>query len=203
MKLDRLRSAVAALGLTVALAGGVYVHRHREKEGRNQSPTSTRITLPEVIEQSFQLVERVEDRFSTRTTFRKGEQVLNLETIGDLDADSAQTLIEDGIMGVHALYAQALSAYPENLSKQVSAPEHFRPRFYRREHDGVRYNYFLLYANDRSAYGATDEDSVKQRSLLGWIYCEHRQTVYKIRMFAPLATPHATLEEFFLSLPCE
>ena len=128
--------------------------------------------------------------------------MLQLEVITDLDPDSAETLIEDGIMGIHALYANALSVYPENLSKQVATPDRFRPQFFRKEVNSVPYRFFLLYATERLAYGAASEDTIKRRSLLGWIYCAGQRTLYKLRLFAPLETQPADLEKFFLALPC-
>ena len=84
----------------------------------------------------------------------------------------------------------------------MSAPGRFRPEFFRKTIDSVSYHYFLLYANARLAYGAADEESINQRSLLGWIYCDAQRTVYKIRIFAPLDHSATSLESYFLLLPC-
>ncbi|MGI8605362.1 MAG: hypothetical protein ACR2OZ_20505 [Verrucomicrobiales bacterium] len=203
MKVKPVKSVCLALGITVVLAGGFFWKQRRLSRNENKSAMSARVSVPEAILRSFQLVERTEDRFSIRSTFTNEEEVLELETVSEIDGDSARTLVEDGIMGIHALYAQALSAYPENLSKQVSVPARFRPEFFRKSVNGVLYNYFLLSATERFAYGATSEDVLTRRSLLGWIYCEQEQTLYKIRMFAPLATSSGKLEEFFLALSCQ
>ena len=184
---------------TIVLLGALSCDQHGRKE---RSGTKRSKSLADEIGKTFQLQEEQSDRFSTRRTFTRGNEVLQLETIPEIDRESAGTLIDEGIMGIEALYANALSAYPENLSARLGTPARFRPELRRKEINGEVYRYFLLYATERLAYGASSEDMVKRRSLLGWIYCNEERALYKVKLFAPLNTGSDALETFFLALTC-
>ena len=111
-------------------------------------------------------------------------------------------MLEDGIMGVQALYANALSPYPGDISKEVVSDGRFRPQLVRTNRNGQPRDYVLLFANDRLGYGATTADAARYRSLLGWFYCERTDVFYKVRCFIPLTERKEELETFFLSLSC-
>ena len=197
------RVVIASVVLLFAIAGGATLWLARRQDTRvAKVPPSPSTSITASILKTFRLDETDENRFSTRSLFSNESQALHLETVPDIDADSAETLIEDGIMGIQALYANALSAYPENLSRELDTPAQFRPEFVSRVINGVTYRYFLLYATDRFTYGAASKDTARLRSLVGWIYCEERSSLYKVRIFAPLDTPPGTLEDFFTKLPC-
>ena len=128
--------------------------------------------------------------------------MLRIEAVPNLGRQGAQTMLDDGIMGVQALYANALSPYPGDISKVVVSDARFRPQLVRTNWHGQPRNFVLLFANDRLGYGATTADAVRYRSLLGWFYCERADVFYKVRCFIPLAARQEELETFFLSLSC-
>jgi hypothetical protein len=103
---------------------------------------------------------------------------------------------------LQALYANALSPYPGDISHRMVAREKFRPRFFTKEADGNSHQYFLLFASERQGYGVTSEDSVRFKSLLGWFYCAGERRFCKVRYFAPLTTSDSELVRLFLSLGC-
>lgn len=153
--------------------------------------------IEEAIARDFKLVSHSKDAFSNRLSYRRGDEVLELEIITGLDPESAKLLIDDGVMGIHALYADALSAYPENLSRQIKTPERFQPVLARKEINGVPCTIFTLYATDRRTYGALSDDTAKLRSLLAWVYDQPIETVYKIRIFTPLAVSPGQIQQQF------
>jgi hypothetical protein len=150
----------------------------------------------------FELSEVQSRRFSSEMTFTNAERLVRIEIVPELDSEGAQTLLNDSIMGVQALYANALSPYPGDISRQVVSDARFRPELVRTNWNSGARQYMLLFANDRFGYGAVTADVVKYRSLLGWIYCERARTFYKVRYFAPLQARREEFEEFFRSLEC-
>ncbi len=151
----------------------------------------------------FTLAERFERPPVTHHTFTNRDAVLKLELLHDLDPDSAQILVHDGVMGIEALYANALSPYPGDISNKIITKKKFLPQLFRhRTEAGVTNTAFLLYANERLGYGATTDEQVRYKSVLGWIYCPRTRTFVKARYFAPLATPDPALRRFFQSLAC-
>jgi len=141
-------------------------------------------------------------RFSTEMTFTNAERVVKIEIIPELDQEGAQTLLNDSIMGVQALYANALSPYPGDISRQVVSDRRFSPELVRTNWGSGARQYMLLFANDRLGYGAVTADVVKYRSLLGWTYCDRARIFYKVRYFAPLNARREELENFFRLLEC-
>lgn len=142
-------------------------------------------------------------RDSTVYTLTNNDSVMKIEVLEHIDARDAETLLQDGIMGIQALYANALSPYPGDISKQVTTDPAFQPRLFRTTNAPLTYTYFLLFANDRFGYGATTRDSIKFKSLAGWLYCRSRQEFFKVKLFVPPATSDRIMEAMFISLHCE
>jgi hypothetical protein len=107
------------------------------------------LTSPELA--PFRLKEKKKGRFSTKFVFTADDRSLHLEVFERMEAETAHTLQEDGIMGVEALYADALSPYPGDITRKIVKDRRFKPRLVRK--DGLAY--YLLYANERFGYGAS------------------------------------------------
>jgi hypothetical protein len=150
----------------------------------------------------FRLLETIEHRSSTEYALTNGGWFLKIEVIPELEAESAKTLLEESILSVEALYANALSPYPGDISKEVVSDPRYRPQLRRVPAPAPERAYYSLHANARFGYGATTSDAVRYRSLLGWFYCPRRGDFYKVRCYAPLTLAPEELQAFFLSLTC-
>lgn len=150
----------------------------------------------------FALADQVSRRFSTEYTLTNGPRILKIEAVPNLDRENAERLVQESLMNVEALYASALSPYPGDISRQVVPDTRYQPEFVRTNLHGLTYRYYLVYANERLGYGAVTPDVVKYRSLVGWLYCEPSQTLFKIRYYIPLPTPRSELESLLLSCTC-
>ena len=141
-------------------------------------------------------------RFSSELTLTNLESVLKIEVIDGIDSASASTMIADGMMGLQALYANALSPYPGDISREVVSDRHFRPQVVSTNMHGRSLNYALLFANERFGYGVASTDSVRYRSLVGWIHCADRSALYKVRYFAKMTVPDEDLVQLYRRLEC-
>ena len=139
---------------------------------------------------------------STVYTFTNGTSVAKIEVLEHIEPPDAGVLIQDGVMGIQALYANALSPYPGDISNKVASDPAYRPRLVQVTNAAIRSTYFLLYANDRFGYGATTKDSVKFKSLVGWFHCAARKEFFKVKLFAPLTIGDRDIEAMFFSLRC-
>lgn len=151
----------------------------------------------------FVLAETDAKRDSTVYTLTNNGSVLKIEVLEHIDAPDAATLLQDGVMGIQALYANALSPYPGDISNQVATELAFQPRLFRVTNSPVAFTYLLLYANDRFGYGATTKDSVKYKSLIGWFYCEPRKEFFKVKLFASPKAGDREMERTLTSLRCK
>lgn len=188
----------------MALAAAGCAARRADRVG----PPATRV--PEVTARlpksplldTFQIVDVQERRFSSEVTFTNGARVLKIEVVPHLGPEGAQILLEDGVMGVQALYANALSPYPGDISREVITDARYRPTLVRTNWNGRERTFVLVFANDRFGHGAMAADAVRYRALVGWFYCERAEVFYKVRCFLPLAARRDELESLFLSLGC-
>ena len=151
----------------------------------------------------FALAETNSKRDSTVYTLTNRDSVIKIEVLDQIDAQDAQTLLQDGVMGIQALYANALSPYPGDISNKVGTDPAFQPRLFRATNSPVSFTYLVLYANDRFGYGATTKDSVKYKSLIGWFYCGARKEFFKVKLFAPPAASDREMEAILTSLRCK
>ncbi len=152
--------------------------------------------------QGFQLVESWTTRDSVVEHFASRERHLKIEHL-PVDAESAKSIIEEEVFAMEALYANALSPYPGDLSREIAIPEKFKPRFRERNRDGIRHAWFLLYASDRFGFGVSAEDVVKYKALVGFFYSPKEGLFYKVTYFAPPAEADEEMEKVFFSLRWE
>jgi hypothetical protein len=139
---------------------------------------------------------------STVYTFTNVTSVSKIEVLENIEAPDSSVLVQDGVMGIQALYANALSPYPGDISNKLATDPAYRPRLFQVTNAAVSAAYFLLYSNDRLGYGAATKDSVKFKSLVGWFYCAARKEFFKVKLFVPLTTNDRELEAIFFSLRC-
>lgn len=123
---------------------------------------------------------------STKLLYRRDDVVLKISSLDDIGKASADILLSDEIQTINALYANALSPYPGEISDEIMCPEKFKPEFHTRQTPWLNYSYFTLFATDRFTYGACTEDLVKYKSILAWTYCSKKNTFYRFEFFIPI-----------------
>ena len=192
---------VAAIGVAgVAAAIWFGKVRHAPSNPGPDGPLRKLFQSPVLPDFTFAGTDAKRD--STLHTFTNSGSVIRIEVFEHVDATDAETLLQDGVMGIQALYANALSAYPGDISNKLVTDPNFQPRLFHVTNSIARYTYLLLYANDRFGYGATTKDAVKYKSLIGWFYCEAQKQFFKVRLFSPPTTTDHTMETTFTSLRC-
>lgn len=149
---------------------------------------------------SFRVSDVYKRRNSTTYTLTNQEKILKIQVICNITKESEKILLADGIMSLEALYANALSPYPGDISKRIVSNKKFVPKFFSKTVNDRNYTFFILFANEWLGYGVRTEDVVKYKSLIGWLYDEETERFYKIRCFVPLETKNEDLEALFLSL---
>lgn len=132
--------------------------------------------------EGFELEKEVEESDAT-VYYLKGENSrrLRLEVMTGIDRDSAMVLTEGEIVGIRAIYANALSAYPGEVSHEVECKEEFLPDFRERSTKLTLHRYILVFSTARFGLGACNEDLVRYRHLIGWTYCPEKKQLLHVR----------------------
>jgi len=207
-------SALAGAGLALALVRANWRLPRGQDSPSQEQPRQEDLRqgqrgleLPEDLRElglpsGFILEDAAHRRHSSTYALRRGTAILKVEVVRHLDAAGAETLLTEGQVSIEALYADALSPYPGDISRTIVPGKEFAPRLVEKEQDGLKYTYFLLFANERLGYGASTPEAARYRSLLGWLYCEKAQKFYKLRVFVPAEEGESGMEELFLSLRC-
>ena len=197
------KSSLLIVAVGVALIGAWIGYRKSQRESETET---VRSPLDQMFKTGplpgFVLSETDRRRDSTVYTLTNKDSVAKIEVLEHIEARDAETLVQDGVMGIQALYANALSPYPGDISNKVTTEPAFQPRLFRITNSAITYTCLLLYANDRFGYGATAKDLVKYKSLMGWFYCAPRQEFFKVKFFAPLNVSDHEMEAQFTSLRC-
>jgi len=150
----------------------------------------------------FSLEDQYEQKSSKKYFFVKGEEKLQIEKIEGIDQQSSDTLTDSEIMSIQALYANALSAYPGEVSNKIVCNDQFKPVYREKITDEASYKYFLLHSTERFGLGACTEDVIKYKHVVGWVFCSQKNTLFIIKYFVPLSNTFNDLEHIFLSFSC-
>jgi hypothetical protein len=191
-------AVIAAIALTAA----IWLGTAQRKRGHNSANDPRQRMFAGNPLPGFFLAATDVKADSTVYTFTNGTSVSKIEVLERIESSDANLLIRDGVMGIQALYANALSPYPGDISNKVETDPAYRPRLVQVTNAALISTYFLLFANDRLGYGATTKDSVKFKSLVGWFHCATRLEFFKVKVFVPLSISDRDLEAIFLSLRC-
>ena len=106
------------------------------------------------------------------------------------------------ISAFDALYADAPSPYPGEVSNKIVCNDQFKPVYREEITDHASYKYFLLHSTERFGLGACTEDAIKYKHLIGWMYCPQKNMLFIIKYFTPLNNAFDDLEKIFLSFSC-
>jgi hypothetical protein len=139
---------------------------------------------------------------STKLLYHRNGEVLKISSLGSIDKASADIVLSGQIQTINALYANALSPYPGEISNEIMCPEKFMPELYTKQIDSLNYTYFTLFATDRFTYGACAEDLVKYKSILAWTYCSKKNTFYRFEFFIPIETFSKSHLDMITSFRC-
>ncbi len=156
---QKLKDALSGFGISMKGADDFDVRKNIIREGRENS-------------------------FCT-VSAEKGQAVLRIEAVKNLSASAAKSYIEERVYMIEALYKRLPSPYPGMVSKAIDCPAEFSPKSEYIALGGQRATVYILSATPRFTYGACAQDLIKYRAALMFIYCQKKETLYRLEMFVP------------------
>jgi hypothetical protein len=203
---SRLKRKPTSSAARAVLAGALTTAALFVSCGRDASSGHARGPLPDLLGPGalpgFVIAAEDKGRDATSYTLTNGAALANIDVLEHIKAADAETLTRDGVMGMQALYANALSPYPGDISNKVVTDPAFQPRLFQATNGALRFTYLLVHANDRFGYGVTTKESVRYKSLVGMFFCAARESFFKVKLFMPPGTPDSELVNLLTGMQC-
>ncbi len=192
------------LGLVIIASAFFLINNSESSNQGSASKELNSIGLSSEAFEGFTVEKKLFDETeqSTKLLYSRNEMVLKISSLDNIDKASAEIVLSDQIQTINALYADALSPYPGEISNEIMCPERFKPEFHTRQTPWLDYTYFTLFATDRFTYGACTEDLVKYKSILAWTYCSKKNTFYRFEFFIPIETFSKSHLDMITSFRC-
>jgi hypothetical protein len=94
--------------------------------------------------------------------------------------DDQALLIDSAILKINALFENASSPYPGQISDEIECPEVFHPIETTIDKEEVVLKVVEVYLTDRLAIGACSDAQAKYKEIVTWMYCEDHDRLYQI-----------------------
>lgn len=135
-------------------------------------------------------------------TSRRDNQIFLLKRITNLAEDSANSYIKEEKFKLESVFDPIRSPYFEVLTKKIECPEEFKPLTAESTHPNNKVFYYILYANERFAFGVCSKDLIKYRAIVAFTYCKNTRDLYHLKYFIPNQEYNETAEETIKSFSC-
>ncbi len=116
---------------------------------------------------------------------RRGSQTIKIEVVRRVDDASALAYIQERQSVLRSLFHNMPSPYPGVISKEVSFPTQYAPKVVSLKIDGQPADVYILPSTSRMAYGAKDEDAIRYRGGVIFVYNRTAGDVFRMDLFIP------------------
>lgn len=120
---------------------------------------------------------------------------LEVEITSPLGASEARALAEQKLNVVARLYGEQKVPYPGELSNEIACTKNRQPSRRTRSVSGLKVRMLVGHANDRFAFGACQQESIRYLGLDSFFYLPARRALVELRAFQP--SEQATASELF------
>lgn len=178
--MKRNKSLLAFLGilLLIGIALGTLIWSRRTCQKLNclSFPGRENFRLKELYQ---------DDKNIYRALFSDKTNLLRVNVQSNIDSASAEKYIQGEITRMKALFANAVSPYPGEISNEIVCGKKFTPELNILNNDGLTMSYFTGYLNQRLVFGACTEDQAIYRGILALFYCPRQNRVFQLEIIVP------------------
>lgn len=126
-----------------------------------------------------------EDRNIYRALFAQEDDLLRIEVKSQVGEKEAGKYIEAEIVRMKALFQNAASPYPGELSSEISCSEEFKPVLKTVQQNNLQISYFTGFLNTRLTFGACTQNQAIYKSILVLFYCPLAKQLFQVEIIAP------------------
>lgn len=119
----------------------------------------------------------------TKLTATDQKHIVKVAYTSHIISAQAKQYIDENLFSIDSLYQTTQSPYPDVITRTIECPTKFKPVFNKTETSIQDSFYYVLYANDRFAYGICSEDLIKYHAVFSIVYCKSEGELYKLEVF--------------------
>ncbi|MBI5356112.1 hypothetical protein HZB78_00670 [Candidatus Collierbacteria bacterium] len=177
------------IAITIAV-GGLYFYRS----------INTEQSIPPFLRQ-FKLVEAYED---TQNRFRglyvSDDNKIRVNIQNKISKSQAQEITNLRIMALNALFEDKVSAYPGQISKEISCNQKYKPEIEKIAQNDTEITFAKGLFTDRFTMGACVDDLLPNKGFIAWYWCSQTNTLNQVEMISP--KENDKIETILSSLGC-
>lgn len=114
----------------------------------------------------------------------RDNDLLRVDITSSVAKEQANRLIQTRIAKMKALFENATSPYPGEISDEIVCDKRFKPTFTSEGINGIPVSYFTGYLNSRLTYGACTEDQAVNKGIMTLFYCPAQRKVYQLELIS-------------------
>lgn len=122
--------------------------------------------------------------------------LIRVEVKSKVEEDEAEKNIEAEITRMKALFQNAASPYPGEVSDEIECSEEFKPVFKTMKETNPKISYFSGFLNSRLTFGVCTQDQAVYKGILALFYCSKQKQVFQLEMIAPKEEFSASPEKY-------
>lgn len=120
-----------------------------------------------------------------RALYTNDKDILRVEIRAGINKNEAQKSIDAQTARMEALFADATSPYPGDITNEISCNSKFKPKMAIENINGIRITHFTGYLNNRLTFGACTEDQAVYKGIEALFYCNNQSKLYQLEIIAP------------------
>ncbi|MCL4338146.1 hypothetical protein M1271_00475 [Patescibacteria group bacterium] len=120
-----------------------------------------------------------------RALYTNDKDILRVEIRSGINETEAQKSIDAQTARMEALFADATSPYPGDITNEISCNSKFKPKMAIENINGIRITHFTGYLNNRLTFGACTDDQAVNKGIEALFYCSSQRKLYQTEIIAP------------------
>jgi len=120
-----------------------------------------------------------------RALLSKDNDLLRVDIRSNISESEGKSSIHAQITRIKALFENAASPYPGEISDEIECSDEYKPVFSEEMINGIQVSSFIGFLNDRLVLGACTADQAVYRGMLSLFQCPNLNQLYQVEMIAP------------------
>lgn len=134
-----------------------------------------------------------DDKNIYRALLSNDNDLIRIEVRKNVKEESAQKDIQGEIVRMKALFENALSPYPGELSNEIQCAKEFKPALTIKKINNTEVSYFNGFLNERMVFGSCVKEQAVYKGILALFYCSSKKQLFQLELI--------TLSKDFLQNP--